>query len=308
MYKPDTRGAPETGAESVSHQELAMVLACAGHIGEPEKCARESVSLARTLNDRGLLAQALEEQGVVAHHQGRFGEAQQWVEEGLALLQELGERYERPNAHLTLANILLHRGDWESCRVHIDQALALVPANQDHGYVVWAHHLLSAVALANHAYDLSLQHGLEAICMAQRTDFKFIRTLSYSAVGLAASFKGDQVQARQHLAESLLYVQKGTCLREAFPALLFAAFFLALQGDLIAAGRTYVALRHQRYIVDSVFCQEMAGRHLEALMERLTPEQLAAAEAPGEQLDLRTLATQMRNKLLGSEVCDTTPN
>ena len=87
----------------------------------------------------------------MAHYEGRFEEAQGWVQESLALLQELGERYQRPNTHLALANILLHRGDWEGCRAHIEQALALVPANQDHGYVMWADYLLSAVALANHA-------------------------------------------------------------------------------------------------------------------------------------------------------------
>jgi tetratricopeptide (TPR) repeat protein len=118
-----------------------------------------------------------EEQGITAHHQGRFHQAQRCVEEGLALLTELGERYERPNTELTLANILLHRGDWDGCRVHVEQALALAPASQDNGYVFWAHYLLSAVALADYAYDLSLQHGLEAISLAHRTGFG-LRALS----------------------------------------------------------------------------------------------------------------------------------
>ncbi len=158
-------------------------------------------------------------------------------------------------------------------------------------------YLLSAVALANHAYDLSLQHGLEAIRMAHRIDLMFLRASSYSAMGMAASFNGDPVQAGRHLSESLMYVKAGSSLREALPALLFAAFFLALQGDVIAAGRAYVELRHQRYIANSVFCQQVAGRHLETLLDRLTPEQLAAVHAAPAPSDLRALAAEMHAKL-----------
>jgi tetratricopeptide (TPR) repeat protein len=288
-------GAPWVRVRALSR--LAMALAGAGHTGEPERYASGGVRLARTLNDRGLLAQALEEQGGVAHYQGRFEDAQHWVEEALALLQELGERYQRTNTHLTLANILLHRGDWEGCRVHTEQSLALVPANQHHGYVMWAQYLLSAVALANHVYDLSLRYGLEAIRMAHRIDLMFLRASTYSAIGMAALLNGDQVQARRHLSESLLYVEGGTSHREALPALLFAAFFLALKGDVIAASRAYVELRHQRYIIDSVFCQQIAGRHLEALLDRLAPEQLAAVHAAPAPSDLRALAAEMHARL-----------
>jgi predicted ATPase/DNA-binding SARP family transcriptional activator len=291
----DTSGAPRVRVRALSR--LAMALASAGQTGEPEKYAAESVSLARTLNDRGLLAQALNEQGSVAHYEGRFDEAQRWAQESLALLQELGERYQRPNAHLTLANILLHRGDWEGCRAHIEQTFVLVPANQDHGYAMWADYLLSAVALVNHDYDLSLQHGLAAIGMAHRTGFKFFRTSSHSTIGLAASFNGDQIQARRYLSESLMYVETGASLREALPALLFAAFFLARQGDVIAASRVYVELRQHCYIADSVFCQQIAGRHLETLLERLTLEQRAAVQATPAPSDLRALAGELRAKL-----------
>ena len=133
--------------------------------------------------------------------------------------------------------------------------------------------------------------------MTHRTGFKFLRASSHSTVGLAASFNGDRVQAKRHLAESLLYVQQEISLREALPALLFAAFFLALQGDAIAASRAYVELRHQCYIVDSEFCQQIAGRHLEALLDRLTPEQLAAVHAAPAPSDLRVLAAEMHARL-----------
>jgi len=86
-------------------------------------------------------------------------------------------------------------------------------------------------------------------------------------------------------------------LYEMLLALLCVAYFLAQQGDVIAAGRIYVQIRHQLCIANSVCCQVVAGRHLEALLDRLTPEQLAAVHAAPAPSDLRALAAEMRAKL-----------
>ena len=66
---------------------------------------------------------------------------------------------------------------------------------------------------------------------------------------------------------------------------------------MIAAGRIHLQIRHQPSIANSVFCQVVAGRHLEALLDRLTPAQLAAVHAAPAPSDLRALAAEMRAKL-----------
>jgi hypothetical protein len=116
-------------------------------------------------------------------------------------------------------------------------------------------------------------------------------------VCLAALRSGDEDRARQYLLESLLCVERGAMHQEILLALLCAAFFLAQQGDVIAAGRVYVQIRHQPSIADSVFCQVVAGRELEALLARLTPEQLAAVLATANPFDPQSLAAELRAAL-----------
>ena len=98
-------------------------------------------------------------------------------------------------------------------------------------------------------------------------------------MGVAALLSGDRDEARRNLSESLVYFETGTMLYELLLALLGVAFFLAHGGDELVAARVYLAIRRYPHVADSVFCQQVAGRELEALLARLTPEQLAAVDA-----------------------------
>ncbi len=81
-------------------------------------------------------------------------------------------------------------------------------------------------------------------------------------------------------------------------ALLGVAFFLAHCGRRDRGGQGLCSRSGIiPSIADSVFCQQVAGRQLEALLDRLTPEQLAAVHATPAPSDLRALAAEMRAKL-----------
>ena len=55
----------------------------------------------------------------------------------------------------------------------------------------------------------------------------------------------------------------------------------------MAAGRAYAQIRHQSCIANSVFCRVVAGCHLDALLDQLTPEELSAVHATPGPSDLR---------------------
>jgi DNA-binding SARP family transcriptional activator/predicted ATPase len=276
---------------------LALALAFQGRRDEAEGYIRESLALARSLDDRSVVARVLAERAAAGCFLGSFAEALGWGQESLALYQYLSDRLQLINTSLIVATILLHLGDWDGCRAHAEQTAALLAWNQDSGYVLWAHSLLSAAALANGSHDLALQHGLEAMLMARRTEFRLFNSLNLSTAGLAAMRSGDQDRARQYLLDNLLCVESGATHQETLIALLCAAFFLAQQGDVITAGRVYVQIRQQPSIANSVFCQVVAGRELEALLARLTPEQLAAVQATANPFDPQSLATALRAAL-----------
>jgi tetratricopeptide (TPR) repeat protein len=255
------------------------------------------MALARSMNDRSVVARVLAEWAAVGCFLGSFTEALGRGQESLALYQDLGDRNQLPNTHLILATTLLHLGDWEGCQAHAEQAMAFLSWNEEQLYALWAKSLLGAAALGNGAYDLAMHHGLEAVRMARRTEIRYQNSSNYSMISLAAIMNGDPDQAQRYLMESLLCVQRGAMHQETLFALLCVAFFVANQGDMIAAGRIYLQIQHQPCIANSVLCQVVAGRHLEALLEGLTPEQLAAVHAAPITSDLRALAAEMRARL-----------
>ena len=195
-----------------------------------------------------------------------------------------------------MANILLHLGDWEGCRAHAEQAVALVSWEREQGYTLWAHTLCSAVALANGDYGLAKQHGLEAIRLARQTEVRYQNSAAYSAMGVAALLSGDQDRPGVP-AESLSYFETGTMLYETLLALLGVAFFLAHHGDEIAAARLYAGDPALSSTSPTPFLP--AGRRppSRGAAGRLTPEQLAAVHAAPAPSDLRALAAEMRAKL-----------
>ena len=228
---------------------------------------------------------------------GRFAEALGRGQESLALYQELNDRYPLPNTHLIVANILLHLGDWEGCRAHAEQAVAFISWDREQGYTLWAHTLYSAVALANGDYGLAKQHGLEAIRLARQTEVRYQNSPAYSTVGVAALLSGDGMRPGVTWQRVWATSRRGRCCMRCCSPCSAWPFSWPMSGDEIAAARVYLAIRHYPQIADSVFCQQVAGRHLETLLDRLTPEQLAAVHAAPAPSDLRALAAEMRAKL-----------
>ena len=291
----ESTGDPRLGARLL--YRLALSLAMQGEKDESGRYLRESMVLARSLNDRRIVAHVLSEQALAGCFLGSFAEALSRGQESLAIFQDLNARYQLPNVHLIVANSLLHLGDWQCCRAYAEQSAAFISWERQQGFALWAQSLRSAIALATGDYGLARQHGLEAIRLARQTEVRYQNSSAHSVVGLAALLSGDRGEARRYLSESLGYFETGTLLQEMLLALLGVAFFLAHCGDEISAAGLYLAIRHYPQIADSVFCQQIAGRHLDTLLERLTPEQRAAVEAAPAPSDLRGLAMELRVKL-----------
>ncbi len=129
------------------------------------------------------------------------------------MYQDLNDRYQLPNTHLIVANILLHLGDWEGCRAHAEQAVALISWEREQGYHPVGTRPSAARSRWPHGdYGLARQHGLEAIRLARQTEVRYQNSSAYSAVGLAALLSGDRDEARRYLSESLRYFETGTML------------------------------------------------------------------------------------------------
>ena len=109
-----TTGDPNLGVRL--HYRIGLAYAFQGRGDESARNFRESMALACSLDDGRLTARILEEEAVAECFLGRYAEALRREQESLAHYRKLNDRYLLHNAHLIVANILLHLGDWDGCR------------------------------------------------------------------------------------------------------------------------------------------------------------------------------------------------
>ena len=228
---PGTTGDPRIGARL--HYRLALAMAFQGRGDESERHFRESMALARSLNDRSLMARILEEQAIAECFLGRFAAALKRGQESLALYQELNDRYPLPNAHLIVATILLHLGDWEGCRAHAEGRWRSFPGSESRALPCGRTRSAARSRWPIATMIWPSNTGWRPSASLARPKSATRTAPATASVGLAALLSGDPDQARRCLAESLVYFETGTMLYEMLLALLGVAFFLAHRGDEI---------------------------------------------------------------------------
>jgi DNA-binding winged helix-turn-helix (wHTH) protein/tetratricopeptide (TPR) repeat protein len=110
-------------------QSLRMLGMTAGIMGEydrAEALLRESLALARELEDRQCVGWALGGLGYVAWERGRYDEAETWYEESLVIYKGLEAFVDVSQALHNLGELALQRGDLDRAEKLLDESLDIV--------------------------------------------------------------------------------------------------------------------------------------------------------------------------------------
>ncbi len=308
-----------------------------GAYGEAMQYCEKSLALRQAVGDYGGAAWTLGMLSIVAMHQGQFEEAEGLIQQGFALLDQVGgrgqfmqglwflgwasswhggfaeacvageetlafneERRLRPysvSSMALLSQARVHLGQYAQAR---DQAQVGLAVAREIGFGLGAGLVqltLGRVALAEGSYS-EAQRLLQGSVAAHRIHGAVHDVgLSLGSLAIAARAAGKLVQARKHVCEALHMALEIGCFLVLIHGLPAASLLLADEGQGERAIEVYALASCYRCVADSLWYEDVVGRHIAALAATLPPGAVAAAQECGRARDLETTARELLTEL-----------
>jgi non-specific serine/threonine protein kinase len=185
---------------------LAMMQGLAKDYSASEAFFNESLTIARELNDRHLIATAIYGLGVAARFHGDYARAEKLLEESLSFFRQLGHRVGTYISLYNLAEAAATRGDLERAERLHEESLALKRAQNDEWSV--ANSLMSLAIIARRQKDNSRAMDLiqESLTLFLKIGDTANIAFCLQEIGVLASLQGHS-QPAVHLyvfADTLL--------------------------------------------------------------------------------------------------------
>jgi tetratricopeptide (TPR) repeat protein len=144
---------------------------------------------------------------------------------------------------------------------------------------------LGSVALADGAHAEAQQLLQESVVVSRERGTREAVGWALAVLGYAARGLVRLDQAGSHLREALETAAEGgfTTLMLALPAL---ALLLADRGEVERAVELYALASRYRFVANSLWFEDIAGKHISAVAAALPPDVVAAAQERGRARDL----------------------
>jgi tetratricopeptide (TPR) repeat protein len=187
----------------------ARALCAAGSLAFPQgdgqaakRLLQESLSLARELGDRPLIAQALNGLGNACHQLGEFELAQHHFEDGLAVCQELGDRCRIAVLYNNLGMLARQQGKYERARPLVEESLRIA---REAGEIQSTSQTLFQLGILHTIagdYPKALASFEESMAVARNFADQTSVARAHGGMGTLARYQGDLVTARARYQES----------------------------------------------------------------------------------------------------------
>jgi predicted ATPase/transcriptional regulator with XRE-family HTH domain len=268
--------------------------------GEAEHLARQSVDLSQVLGSHASRAAALGRLGIILMHLSRLDEARVYLVRSLELYEDLGDPSMIALAHSRMGLVLLHLGEFESGRRHAQTSVAL---GREGGGMILAQ-ALSTLALAEEALgnlaaaDALFGEGI-AYCKAHGLSGYVVSLIggqAYEAWDLS-----DRRRARTLALEALRIAVEEHHLLALGMVLPICPLLLLEQGEPVRAAEIYGIDASGPLWHASKLVAMTRERVYASICAALPPEQIAAAQERGRQLDPWTTAAELLEELTAGD-------
>jgi predicted ATPase len=259
--------------------------------------AREALDIMRELGDQFDIAWGLGHVGFGLFYRGRFVDARATGEEGLRILADLG-RHDAPiGTLLWLGAAELHLGLYREAREHLDDYLAMSTRLYPYVGTMIPHVFVGDLAIAMRQHDRAERLLRDSLGLAREWRFEAGMVHVLSALSCNAQKTERPRQAKDHLLEALRFssgIGDGLLVSVCLPTM---ALLLIDDGDVERAVELYALASNNPFVANSRWYEDLAGRHIAAAAEALSPEVVKAAQERGRERDLWQTARELLAEL-----------
>ena len=165
--------------------------------------SRESVELARRINDKKREAQALFFSASILSERGNYAEAHQFFEASLAIVRELNDARRIGSTLLNWGTTYYYEGNYATAEKYISESLAFYREIGDKRSTALSLNNLGNIFFLEGDYQTAQKYYSDSLAIGRETDDQYIKSISLSSLGITAFQQGMLDEADFHYREGM---------------------------------------------------------------------------------------------------------
>jgi predicted ATPase/transcriptional regulator with XRE-family HTH domain len=194
-----------------------------------------SLTLAKTLGDKALIANALDVLGGIAVNQGDYALAYRYLHEDLAIRREINDQPGIAGSLYNVGTLANWQADFELAKTYHQESLAIqqeLGNKRGIGYSLMA---LGNTANSQGDYETATAYAQEGLAIAREIGEKRLTAFNLMTLGFGAYYQADYEVAKIYGQESLSILQEGSDKISLASSLMFLGIITGKQGDYATA-------------------------------------------------------------------------
>jgi tetratricopeptide (TPR) repeat protein len=182
--------------------QLGVLAQGRGDYGEAERFYRQSLEIAKRLDDQVGMGANYHQLGVLAQDRGDYEEAERGYRQSLEIAERLGNPTTMASGYHQLGILAQSRGDYEEAERRYRQSLEIEERLGNQAGMGESYHQLGILAQARGNYDEAERRYRQALEIAERLGNPTTMALSYGQLGILAQSRGDYDEAERRYRQS----------------------------------------------------------------------------------------------------------
>jgi predicted ATPase/DNA-binding SARP family transcriptional activator/tetratricopeptide (TPR) repeat protein len=234
-----------------------------GKLSQSEMILEEAVTLARTTEDRDILAISLEAQGLERGYRGDFQAANELLKDSMDLRSWMGQKMQVSiiQSYISITN--LHLGHFREALANAHYALALAEELSDLPSKATAKWAFGLAALAEKDYEaarINLDDSIASFRTGWQQDWQARRGIAHAAMGCLECSLGNLTAARNHLNQAMQLILENRSYIGLLHALPAVGLYYQKKGRQMLAEKFYNLAKTQPFVQNSCWFSTVTGQ------------------------------------------------
>ncbi|MEJ2601085.1 MAG: tetratricopeptide repeat protein, partial [Anaerolineales bacterium] len=266
------------------------------HKCDPERAEhflRESSEILQDFNDRVSITKRKNILDHIFTVNGMFPELLELRNHQLYLWEAIGDRSNAGFAQALIGESYHMLGDYEAAERFGRRALITLKDNDVGHKTAFSHWFLGLTLLSLTKYSEARDYFMDSKAIYQRKGFKPGVGCTLATLGRAEIGLGNPIGAWEYAREALALLVEFPVFLWVLYAVSTIAFLFVDKGEVLKAIELYALVSKQPFVANSIWFEDVYGRHIETAAANLPLGDVEAAQARGRALDLMDTAREL---------------